>query len=60
MPFANITKKKILNSKKILLKYKNQIGAKDKKVFEQEFKKDFSSADSLVGVDAQILQKLKW
>lgn len=29
------------------------------KVFEQEFKKDFSSADSLVGVDAQILQKLK-
>jgi RimJ/RimL family protein N-acetyltransferase len=29
------------------------------KVFEQEFKKDFSSTDSLVGVDAQILQKLK-
>lgn len=43
MPFANITKKKILNSKKLLLKYKNQIGAQDKKVFEKEFKRTFNN-----------------
>ena len=35
-------KKEILNSKSILLKYKNQIGPQDKKVFEEEFIRTFN------------------
>ena len=36
MQFVKIIKKKILNSKKIVLKYKNQIPAEDKKIFQNE------------------------
>jgi len=42
MPFDKIMKKEILNSKSILLKYKNQIGPQDKKVFEEEFIRTFN------------------
>lgn len=42
MPFAKIIKKKILNSKKIVLKYKNQISAEDKKIFQDELIRKFN------------------
>jgi len=42
MPFAKIIKKKILNSKKIVLKYKNQISAEDKKIFQGELRRKFN------------------